>query len=120
MPRLREIATLHVADAAAQVRRDRIDILLDAGGHTAGTAFEIIAARPAPLQVQYLAFPGTLGSSRVDCALVDATVAPPEHAPHWSEALVHLPCTHFLYDFRVPATAPATPNTIPIRVTRAP
>lgn len=110
VPRLREVATLHVADAAAQVRRDRIDILLDAGGHTAGTAFEITAARPAPLQVQYLAFPGTLGSSRVDCALVDAMVAPPEHAPHWSEALVRLPYTHFLYDFRVPATAASMPE----------
>lgn len=109
VPRLREVADLRVTDAAAQVRRDRIDLLLDVGGYTTGAAFEITAARPAPVQVQYLGYPGTLGSRRVDYALADEHVVPAEHAPHWSEALVRLPVTHFLYDFREPPPA-ATPS----------
>jgi predicted O-linked N-acetylglucosamine transferase (SPINDLY family) len=119
VPRLREVADLRVTDTAAQVRRDRIDLLLDVGGYTTGAAFEITAARPAPVQVQYLGYPGTLGSRRVDYALADEHVVPAEHAPHWSEALVRLPVTHFLYDFREPPPAAARAPTRSARGRRA-
>lgn len=95
---------LHATDdtaAAAAVRDDGVDILLDAGGYTAGARFGITARRPAPLQVSYLGFPGSLGSARVDYAIVDRVVAGSD--AEWSEALVDLPHTYFLYDFRAPA-----------------
>lgn len=91
-------------DAASRIRNDDIDILIDAGGHTTGGRFGITARRPARLQVLYLGFPGTLGSKRVDYAIVDRVVG--GSAAEWSEALVHLPHTYYLYDFRMPVPEP--------------
>ncbi len=87
-------------DAASRIRNDDLDILIDAGGHTTGGRFGITARRPARLQVLYLGFPGSLGSKRVDYAIVDRVVG--GSAAEWSEALVHLPHTYYLYDFRMP------------------
>lgn len=87
-------------DAAARIRRDDIDILIDAGGHTTRGRFGITARRPARLQALYLGFPGSLGSKRVDFAIVDRVVG--ASADEWSETLVHLPHTYYLYDFRAP------------------
>jgi predicted O-linked N-acetylglucosamine transferase (SPINDLY family) len=87
--------------AAAAIRHDDIDILVDAGGFTMSSRFAIAAQRPARLQASYLAFPSSLGSKRVDYAIVDEVVAP--SAAEWSESLVCLPHTFFLYDFRAGA-----------------
>jgi protein O-GlcNAc transferase len=99
----RDLAALGSADCAQQIRRDEIDILVDAAGHAEGGRFEIVAARPAPLQVLYLGYACTLGSSRVDYAILDAVVAPIARAEDWSEQLAHLPDCYFLYDFRAKA-----------------
>jgi predicted O-linked N-acetylglucosamine transferase (SPINDLY family) len=88
------------ADAAALIHRHDIDLLVDAGGHTTGARFGITARRPARLQVLYLGFAASLGSSRVDYALVDEIVG--ANAAEWSEARVFLPDTYYLYDFRTP------------------
>ncbi|HUJ85520.1 MAG TPA: tetratricopeptide repeat protein [Burkholderiales bacterium] len=98
----RDLPTLGDRDAAEVIRRDGIDLLVDAAGHTTGARFEITALRPAPLQALYLGFSSTLGSDRVDYAIVDPVVAPPGSEAHWSEALVRLPHTYYLYDFRMP------------------
>jgi protein O-GlcNAc transferase len=98
--RFRDVSALQPAGAAQQIRRDEIDILVDTGGYADGARFEIIAARPAPLQVLYLCFASTLGSERVDYTILDPIVAPQEHREHWSERIVYLPDTYFLYDFR--------------------
>jgi predicted O-linked N-acetylglucosamine transferase (SPINDLY family) len=92
-----------------QIRRDEIDILVDTGGYCEGARFEIVAARPAPLQVLYLCFASTLGSDRVDYTILDSIVAPSEHRAFWSEQIVELPDTYFLYDFR--STVPDLPLT---------
>ena len=86
--------------AALAIRRDDIDILVDVGGYTTGARFAITAQRPARLQVNYLGFSSSLGSRRVDYAIVDQIVGKDETA--WTEARVFLPDTHFLYDFRAP------------------
>ncbi len=96
----RELHSTTDQDAAARIRGDDIDILIDAGGHTTGGRFGITARRPARLQVLYLGFPGSLGSTRVDYAIVDRVVG--GCAAEWSESLVHLPHTYYLYDFRAP------------------
>ena len=98
----RDLSALSSADCAQQIRRDEIDILVDAVGYSEGGRFEIVAARPAPLQVLYLGFASTLGSTRVDYAILDQIVAPAEQPADWSEKIVHLPDTYFLYDFRAP------------------
>jgi protein O-GlcNAc transferase len=84
--------------AAQIIRDDDIDILVDAGGYTTGARFAITAQRPARVQVNYLAFPASLGSARVDYAIVDRVAAPGQAS--WSERLVRLPHTYFLYDYR--------------------
>jgi len=101
----RDLSDTSNADAADLIRSDGVDILIDAGGHTVGSRFAIVARRPARIQVNYLGFPGSLGSSRVDYAIVDRVVGidPSE----WIESLVCLPHTYFLYDFR--ASVPEHP-----------
>jgi protein O-GlcNAc transferase len=101
--KFRDLSRLSDHDAAWQIRRDRLALLLDCAGHTTGSRFEITAFRPAPVQALYLAFPSTLGSSRVDYAIVDRVVVPPGSERHWAEALVYLPDTYYLYDYRQPA-----------------
>ena len=96
----RDLHALPDAEAALAIRRDDVDILLDVGGHTTGGRFAITAQRPARVQVNYLGFPSSLGSKRVDYAIVDRIAAP--EAASWSESLVRLPSTFFLYDYRGP------------------
>jgi predicted O-linked N-acetylglucosamine transferase (SPINDLY family) len=100
--RFRDLRTLPDRAAAEQIRRDEIDVLVDVAGYTTGSRFDIVARRPAPVQVSYLGFSSTLGSSRVDYVIADHVVLPLEDAPHWTEAVAHLPSTYFIYDFREP------------------
>ena len=92
--------------AAFAIRRDDIDILVDAAGHTTDGRFAIAAQRPARVQAQYLGFAGSLGSARVDAALADHIVG--GDPAEWSEVRVLLPDTYFLYDFR------RKPSTLPV------
>ena len=94
----RDLHGLADAEAALAIRSDGVDILVDAGGHTAGGRFEIVAQRPGRLQVLYLGFSGSMASRRVDYAIVDPIVAPDE--AEWSETLAYVPHPWFLYDFR--------------------
>jgi len=75
---------------AARIAEDEIDILVDLKGHTARSRLEIFALRPAPLQVSYLGFPGTLGAGFIDYAIVDRVVVPEADFAHYSEKLVRL------------------------------
>lgn len=84
----------HLSDraAAAQIAADGIDILVDLKGYTAHTRLGITALRPAPVIVNWLGYPGTLGAPRLaDYLIGDAVATPPEHAAHFSETLVLLP-----------------------------
>jgi len=99
----RDLSRLGDRDAANAIRHDEVDILVDCAGHTTGGRLEITARRPAPVQALYLAFACTLGSKRVDYAIVDRIVVPPGSEAHWSEAPVYLPDTYYLYDYREPA-----------------
>jgi len=96
----RDISRLRDDKAAAAIRADDIDILLDVGGHTTGARFGVTARRPARVQVNYLAFAGSLGSSRVDYAITDRIAG--GDADEWTEERVFLPHTYYLYDFRSP------------------
>ena len=83
------------AHATAQRLRDLgIDILVDMIGYTGARQLEISAARPAPIQVSYLTYPGTSGTTFLDYIIADSHVAPLELAPFLSEAIVHLPETY--------------------------
>ena len=78
--------------AAGQIAADGIDILVDLKGYTGGSRLEIAALRPAPVQVSWLGYPGTLGHRRLaDYLIGDPIVTPLEHASHYSESLALMP-----------------------------
>ncbi len=76
---------------AARIRQDGVDVLVDLKGHTENARMDVLALRPAPVQVSYLGYPGTTGAAFIDYVLGDATVTPVEHAGEYSETLVQLP-----------------------------
>ena len=103
--RLRELATrwfdcedLSDAELADRIREDRIDILVDLAGHTAGNCLLAMAMKPAPVQATYLGYPNTTGLGAVDLRITDAYADPPGESDRFSaEQLVRLPGTYFCY-----------------------
>lgn len=77
--------------AAARVRADGVQVLVDLKGYTQGARLQIAALRPAPVQAQWLGYPGTMGADFIDYILADAVVAPFAHQNDYAEKIVHLP-----------------------------
>jgi len=78
----------------------QIDVAVDLTGHTLGGRPGVFAQRPAPVQVNYLGFPGTMGADFIDYILADRFVIPEEHHPHYTEKVVYLPDTFQANDSR--------------------
>lgn len=79
------------ADAAGVLRALEADIVVDLMGYTEGCRPGIFARRPAPVQVNYLGFPGTTASHHMDYILADRRVIPEEATEHFAECVVTLP-----------------------------
>jgi predicted O-linked N-acetylglucosamine transferase (SPINDLY family) len=88
--RFADIAALSHADAARAIHGDGVDILVDLKGYTANARTEILALRPAPIQVSFVGYPGTMGDF-ADYLVGDRVVTPPAHAAGYSEKIVRLP-----------------------------
>ena len=87
-----DIATISDDAAARMILSHGIDILVDLKGFTANARLNITALRPAPLQVSWLGYPGTLGHPRLaDYLIGDPVVTPLEHAQYYSETLALMP-----------------------------
>jgi protein O-GlcNAc transferase len=78
-------------DIARLVRDMEVDIAVDLMGFTEGCRPAIFAARPAPVQVNFLGFPGTLGAGWVDYLIADPIVVPQDSHAHYAESIVTLP-----------------------------
>lgn len=83
----------HMGDeaAAAAIRERNIDILVNLNGYFGEERTGVFAQRAAPVQVNYLGFPGTLGASYIDYMIADRVVIPPEHEKFYDEKIVFLP-----------------------------
>ena len=79
------------ADVANLIKARQIDIAIDLNGHTAGARPAILAYHPAPVQVNYLVYPGTIGADFIDYVLADRIVLPPDQQPFFREKIVYLP-----------------------------
>ena len=69
------------AEAASMIREMEIDIAVDLMGFTKGSRTGIFALRPAPVQVNYLGYPGTMGAEYMDYILADRFLIPDEQRP---------------------------------------
>jgi predicted O-linked N-acetylglucosamine transferase (SPINDLY family) len=99
------IDALDDAAAARQVQADRIDLLIDLSGHSAGQRLGLFARRPAPRQATWLGYPNTTGLPAIDFRLVDAITDPGEAAQALaSERLLRIDGCFICY--RPPLDAP--------------
>ncbi len=78
-------------EVAKLLRAMETDIAVDLNGHTQDARPGIFAHRPAPVQVNYLVYPGTTGAPFMDVVLADRVVLPLDQQPFFSERIVHLP-----------------------------
>jgi len=92
----RDIYAVDDEDAADMIEQDRIDILVDVGGHVADNRLRVLARKAAPIQVDYLGI-DTTGMQAVDYFLTDNIFNPPQAQQFFAEELFFLPRLHFCY-----------------------
>ena len=96
-------------ELAKLLRAMEIDIAIDLSGHTEGTRLDVLSHRPAPVQMTYLGFPGTLGLPFIDYLIADPVTIPPELQKHYAEKILYLPHCYLPRDTSV-VPSPITPK----------
>lgn len=97
------------AAAARRIYDDGVDVLVDLTGYTFGTRSQILALRPAPVQVNWF-YPGTMGTACADYFIADPFVVPRELEPFFTERIARLPDCYMITDRKRPVSA-----TVPTR-----
>lgn len=88
---LHDVAQQAHSQVAQRIREAGIDVLFDLRGWGGGGTPEVLATRPARVQVNWLAYPGTSGAPWIDFVLADDFVLPQAMARDFSETVVRLP-----------------------------
>ncbi len=86
-----DMRSLSIDQMTQRIHEDQIDILVDLRGYGAGAVSEVFAMRPAPVQINYLAFPCTMGADFIDYIIADEFVAPAGCETNYSEQIIRLP-----------------------------
>jgi predicted O-linked N-acetylglucosamine transferase (SPINDLY family) len=96
-------------DVVSLMRKLEIDIAVDLVGFTSGSRPAILASRPAPIQVNYLGYAGTIAADHIDYIIADRFIIPEDQQQHYSEQVVYLPDTYMGNDSkrRIAAQAPS-------------
>ncbi len=97
------------AEIAADIAALGPHIIVDLTGYTENARPGVLARRPAPIQVNYLGYLGTMGASYIDYVLADRVVLPFDRQPFYTERIVHLPDC-FLVNDNMLAISPVTPG----------
>ena len=94
-------------DAAVEFARSHeLDVAVDCNGFTRNARTELFARRVAPLQINYLGYPGTMGAPFMDYIVGDALVTPPEWRDHYAERLIRMPGSYQPNDNQRPVIVP--------------
>ena len=94
----REVYSLSDIEIVKLVRNDNIDIAIDLNGYTKNNRISIFHYRVAPLQINYLGFPGSMGSKTYDYILADKILIPEENKKFYTEKVLYLPNSSFPHD----------------------
>lgn len=100
-----DISELDDEAAARLLREHEIDLAIDLKGHTQDARTGIFAFRPAPVQINYLGYPGSMGADFIDYILADSVLIPEGAKAAYSEKILRLPCCYQPND-RLRAIAP--------------
>lgn len=93
-----DLQGLSTEEAARQIYTDEIDILVDLAGHTKnGVTLQIMAYKPAPIQISGIGYFNTTGLPTVDYYLTDNYCDPPGNELYFTEELLRLPDSHFCF-----------------------
>jgi len=95
--RWQDVAALSDAELAAKIAEDRIDILVDLAGHTAGNRLLTFAQRPAPVQISMIGYGWTTGLETIDFRVTDETCDPAGETERHTEELLRVPSGHFAF-----------------------
>lgn len=87
----RDMQGLSSQAAAQRIWDDEVDILIDLKGYTSRARSDILSYRPAPIQVNWLGFPGTMGAGFIDYVITDRFASPPEYEACSTERFAYLP-----------------------------
>lgn len=107
MDRFFDVRSMSDQDVAQLSRDHEVDIAVDLKGFTRNSRAGIFAWRAAPIQVNYLGYPGTMGAEYIDYLIADQTLIPDAGRRDYSEKIVTLPGSYQVNDSRRPLAAPA-------------
>ena len=93
----RNVYGMPADEMAALIQRDRVDILVDLAGHTAGNRLAVFALKPAPIQVTWIGYSNTTGLNSIDYLISDAVTIPEGEENLYQEKVIRLPGTRLCY-----------------------
>ena len=87
----RDIKKLSTIETVELARNDRLDIAIDLKGYTQHCRMNIFSNRVAPIQINYLGYPGSLGAETIDYIIADNIIIPKENEKFYSEKIIRMP-----------------------------
>jgi predicted O-linked N-acetylglucosamine transferase (SPINDLY family) len=89
-----DVQSMSDKDISLRARQDKIDIAIDLNGYTQNSRTGVFAYRAAPIQINYLGYPGTLGADFMDYIVADPVLIPEDKRWHYSEQIIYMPNTY--------------------------
>lgn len=89
-----DISDLSDENSARLIADQKVDILIDLKGYTKGCRPGVFCYRPAPIQINWLGYPGTMGNKHIDYIIGDKFVTPAGSSQNFSEKIIQLPCCY--------------------------
>ncbi len=94
----KDVSGISDKEVAVLCRQDNIDIAIDLNGYTRNSRSSIFAYRAAPIQINFLGFPGTMGADFIDYIIADKYLIPPNNSKYFTEKQLYLPNTYMPTD----------------------